>query len=137
MMAVLPGRRRKNQSRLGIDPQEDIHAGALRGDEPVLELFVVGMRPHQLDPLLGKGSSQRLFHGALCRPASLVGGKPKVPAGHQQNFIRRRFGDLICTRGHAFPSSSGSLAVSFSDPAAGLLPRKNIHRPPARGARWR
>src|SRR4051812_5278971 len=80
-MRVLPDSLRDDQRRIWIDPAEDFDALALAGDESVLRLWVVRMRP--LHPItfrfhsIGEGA----FHCGLSWPADLIGGETQIAAG--------------------------------------------------------
>ena len=87
MMAVLPGGGSKHQLRLGMNFHEDVHALALRRDEAVLDLVVVGVGADQLIALLREGRGQLFFHIALRGPTHLIGGLAQIAAGDQKHLI--------------------------------------------------
>ncbi len=82
MMAVLPHRFGDDQTSVGINVLEDLHAHALTGDEAVLLHRIVGMPAFDGDALFGKGSDDGLLHRFLGRPADLIGGQAQVAAGN-------------------------------------------------------
>ena len=72
VVAVLPDRLGDDQRRVGIDALEHVHAHALAVNEPVLESFVVVVRPFDRPAFTRKGGGQLLFEFVLCRPTHLT-----------------------------------------------------------------
>jgi hypothetical protein len=114
VMTVLPRRRGENDPGFGMDLHEHIHSHALRRDEAMLFLLVVGVSANKFEALLRKGRGQFLFHVSLRGPTLLVGRKPQIAAGNEQHFICRR----LCH--FTFPHCHLVLLLAADTPSAAV-----------------
>jgi len=89
VMRILPHGLGHDQRRLWIDAFEDLDAFALRGNEAVAQLFLIGMRPHNVAAGRRNRRSKLLFHLLLCRPAHLIRASSQVATGNQRDRVIR------------------------------------------------
>src|ERR1700685_316628 len=87
MVRILPDGLGHDERRLVVELRENLHSLPLRGDEAMLLLVAVPVRPDDRITLELNRPRERLFHFLLCRPALLIGGKPQVAAGDEINFL--------------------------------------------------
>jgi hypothetical protein len=81
VMRILPDRFGNDQSRLGIDRVENLHALFLGADEAVLLHSVHGMGSSQLETACVDCLRQTRFHFGLGRPTNLIGGQAEITVG--------------------------------------------------------
>jgi len=81
MMRVLPHSLGDDERRVRVNAAKDLDALPLAGDEAVLLFGIVRMRAPRFPTLGLEGFGERVLHGFLRRPASLVGGKAEIATG--------------------------------------------------------
>ena len=89
VMRILPDRLGDDERRLRIDRSKDFDPLALRRNETVPNVFLVRMRPHDLEAGGRDRSAKALFHFQLRRPALLICRQPQISASDELNLLRR------------------------------------------------
>ncbi len=86
-MRVLPRRSSEDETGMGIDAGEDVHAHALIGDESVALGGIDRKCALYRDLLLLECFSELALQFFLSRPTDLIRGLPQVSAGDKNNLF--------------------------------------------------
>ena len=87
VVAVLPDRFCNDETGVGMNGLEDVHAHTLAGNESVLFMGIVGVTALDGNAFCRKCLDDALFHIVLGGPALLVSGQAQVPAGDQNGLF--------------------------------------------------
>src|SRR5688572_26549875 len=85
MMRVLPDRLGYDQGSIRIDAAKNLDAFALTGDEAMLFLRIIRMRPIEREVFGFHGFRKRFLHRLLRWPACLIRLQTQIAAGDELN----------------------------------------------------